>query len=94
MMDGHKNSVEFEARIDDGGQIHIPDHIAKELGTDSVHVRLTVKAISSELKQRNVSEDEITRISNIQLESRDQVVKFLLSEGALQKGDGRKRAQH
>ncbi len=94
MTNGYKSSVEFETRIDEGGQIYIPDHIAKELGTDSVHVRLTVKAISSELKQRNVSEEEIARIGNLQLESRDQVVKFLLSEGALQKGDGRKRSQY
>ena len=59
----------------------------------SPFVRLTAKALSAELKASNVSEAEIERIGSLQLESRDQVVKFLLSEGALVKSGGRKRMQ-
>jgi hypothetical protein len=92
MARGSKKSVEFEASMD-GGKIAIPDSIIHEIGDNvgAVHVRLTTKALNSELKDRQVSEDEIELIGAMQLESRQQVVKFLMSEGAL-KGNRRLKA--
>ena len=94
MMGVHQSSVEFETILDQSGKIVVPQSVLKEFGKHSgaIHVRLTAKALSSELKASNVSEEEIERIGSLQLESRDQVVKFLLSEGALVKS-GRKRMQ-
>jgi len=95
MMGAHRSSVEFETTLDQSGKIEVPEGVSKELRkySGAIHVRLTAKAISSELRARNVNEEEIERISSIQFESRDQVVKFLLSEGALEKSAERKRKQ-
>jgi hypothetical protein len=46
------------------------------------------------LKNKGVSEEEIERISGFQLESREQVVRFLLSEGALQKKGPKRIGKH
>ena len=92
MMGAHRKSIEFEAILDESGKIAVPESVSDEFGIGgAIHVRLTAKAISSELKSRNVSEEEIERIGSIQLESREQVVRFLLSEGALEKKAERKR---
>ena len=48
-------------------------------------MRIVGGVLSSELTARDVSDEEIERIGNLQLEDRDQVVKFLLSEGTLAK---------
>jgi hypothetical protein len=94
MMGDHRKSIEFEAILDDSRTIRIPESVSEFFGsTGSVHVRLTARALSAELNDRNVSEEEIDRISSIQFEPRDQVVKFLLSEGALKKRAERKRKQ-
>jgi hypothetical protein len=85
-----RRSVEFEATIDKAGKITLPESVVKEIGKNPLHVRLTAKSISSELKNRSVSEDEIEHIGAIQLESREQVVKFLLSEGALSRSSIRR----
>lgn len=87
MTESSRESVEFESAIDRKGKITIPSHIMREFGKRGgrVHVRLTTNTISAGLREREVSEEEIERISAMQLESREQVVKFLLSEGALQK---------
>lgn len=97
MTDSHRVSVEFEASIEPSGKINVPTHVAREFGKGgrTLRVRLITNTISAGLKDREVSEEEIERISAIQLESREQVVKFLLSEGALQKRNiGRKRKHH
>ena len=87
MKEVHRKSAEFEACVDKSGKIAVPESVMREFGSRSgtVHVRLTAKAISSGLLERSVSEEEIERISSTQLESREQVVKFLLSEGSLKK---------
>jgi hypothetical protein len=91
-MSVHRKSVEFETTLDQSGKITIPENVSREFGKgNNIHVRLTAKVVSSELKARNVSEDEIERIGSIQLESRDQVIRFLLSEGVLKKSAERKQ---
>lgn len=96
MMSAHRNSVEFETILDRSGKIVVPERVFEEFGRigGAIHVRLSVKVISSELNARNVSEEEIERIASIQRESRDQVVKFLLSEGILKNTAGRKKMHH
>ncbi|MBI4535863.1 MAG: hypothetical protein HY708_06260 [Ignavibacteriae bacterium] len=85
MTDKGQKSVEFDAVIGADGTISIPASVLErfEKGSGKVHVRLSGRQVASELKDRDVSEDEIQRIAGIQLESHDQVVKFLMSEGAL-----------
>jgi bifunctional DNA-binding transcriptional regulator/antitoxin component of YhaV-PrlF toxin-antitoxin module len=81
-----RNSFEFEAVIDQQGQITVPGGFFERLGespTRRVHVRLSSKELSAELKKRGVTEDEIDRISEMQLEERNQVEQFLLAEGSL-----------
>ena len=86
-MDHSRHSVEFESSIDRQGRISVPPSILAQLskGSRSVRVRLTSKVVSAALKRRDVQEEEIERIAALQLETREQVVKFLLSEGALRR---------
>jgi DNA-binding transcriptional regulator/RsmH inhibitor MraZ len=84
-MDHSRESIEFEGTIDKHGRIAVPPSIRAHIdkGARSLRVRLTSKVISSALKLKDVTEEEIERIGALQLEKREQVVKFLLSEGAL-----------
>ena len=93
MIDQYRRSVEFDGEIDESGKIAIPANLAKEMkgSFGTIHVRLTSKAINSKLKEHDVSEEEIERICLVQLESREQVGRFLLSEGVLRKTPIRKR---
>ncbi len=87
--------MEFEGVIDGDGKIQVPRPIIEQFGKSGqtkLHVRLSAHAIHSALKTNDVSEEEIEQIGRLQLESRDQVITFLLSEGALkQKGLFRRR---
>ena len=93
MVDVNRTSVEFEGSLDETGKITIPNHLIGDLkrNAGAMHVRLTSKALSSELQRHRVSEEEIERMCNMQRESREQIIKFLLSEGALGKRPGRRR---
>jgi len=85
-MSDQWKSVEFESEIDAHGNIHVPPEVLRHFERTSgvrMHVRLTGHLMRSELRKKGVSEEEIERIKSLQLEPRDQVVKFLLSEGAL-----------
>ena len=80
----HKHaSNEFEALIDDDGRITVPAEMAKQFSGRRLHVRLHREEISVGLREKDVTEDEVERIARVQLESREQVVKFLLTEGTL-----------
>lgn len=83
-MEHKKSSNEFEALIDDEGKITIPSELRKRLAGKKLHVRLHKEEVSAGLKENGVTEDEVERIASVQLESREQVVKFFLSEGALE----------
>jgi dephospho-CoA kinase len=69
--------------MDDEGRIRVPSHLHKQFAGRTVYVRLTSEEISSRLKKNGVTEEEMERIARVQLESREQVTKFLLAEGAL-----------
>ncbi len=74
---------EFDALIDDDGRITVPLEMAKHFAGRKLHVRLHREEISAGLREKDVTEDEIERIARVQLESREQVVKFLLTERML-----------
>lgn len=80
--------MEFEGLVDSDGKISVPERLLDLLhaGKETrVHVRLSTVRMSTSLRRKNVTEEEIERISGLQLEPRSQVVKFLLSEGVLKK---------
>jgi hypothetical protein len=87
-MEKAKHSVEFEAEVDGEGRVHFSRSVTNDLRLSrgaKVTVRIVAGVLSRELTARNVSDEEIERIGNVQLEDRDQVVKFLMSEGILAK---------
>jgi hypothetical protein len=87
-MEKAKHSVEFEAEVDGEGKVQFSRFVTDDLWLKrgaKVTVRIVGGVLSSELTARDVSDEEIERIGNLQLEDRDQVVKFLLSEGTLAK---------
>lgn len=83
MIENKKSSNEFEARIGDDGKIAVPDELRKSLAGKRLHVRLYSEEVSAPLRSRGVTEEEIDHIADAQLEAREQVVKFLSSEGSL-----------
>jgi hypothetical protein len=82
-MERKKSADEFEATIDEVGKITVPHELAQRLLGKKLHVRLSNEELAGELRSRGVTEEEVEVIAQTQLESRDQVVKFLLTEGAL-----------
>jgi hypothetical protein len=93
MPERHAQTAEFDATVDRSGYIRIPDHLIGELGLAAggkLSVRITGKQAMAALKRSGVTNEEIDRIAAMQLEPSGQVVKFLLSEGALREG-GRNR---
>ena len=85
-MNRKLENMEFEGTVDEQGRIALPPSVLAGLDQGSgstVHVRVTRKMIHSALERRSVTEEEIGRIAAVQLETREQVVKFLLSEGGL-----------
>ncbi|HTY37110.1 MAG TPA: hypothetical protein VMH23_08350 [Bacteroidota bacterium] len=54
----------------------------------TIRVRLVSDELPRRLRQRNVTEEEIESIIERQLEDRQNVVRFLMSEGALERDAG------
>lgn len=85
-MDRNRRSVEFDAVVKEGGTIVIPASVLQQLnegGSGKIHVRVSAPDLVADLKSRDVVEAEVEEISGVQMESREQVLKFLMSEGAL-----------
>ncbi len=77
-------SVEFEAILEEDGTITIPSSIAKRMKRgERLTIRMTKGVVSKALRRRNITEEEIERISTLQLEQRENVIRFFESEGAL-----------
>ena len=79
-------SFDFEAMIDGDGRIEIPADVLDRLGSGAgtlMRVRLVPARIAAALERKNVTPEEVDRIAGLQLESREQVMAFLLAEGAL-----------
>ena len=95
-MKGHGGDLDFETVIDAGGRIEVPEGILSRPGTQAgsrVRVRLVAAGIAEALERRNGTAEEVDRIAAVQLEAREQVIAFLLSEGALSPGAARRRGK-
>jgi len=85
---------DFETVIGADGRIEVPGGILSAPGTQPgsrVRVRLVAAGIAKALERRNVTAGEVDRIAAVQLEPREQVIAFLLAEGALSTGAGNVR---
>jgi hypothetical protein len=82
-MEQQKSGDEFEAFIDGKGRIALPNDLAQRFLGKKVSVRISSNKIVTQLKARGITEEEIDRIVAMQREQRENVIKFLLSEGAL-----------
>ena len=82
-MEHQSSGNEFEARIDHDGKITVPSRLVQLYSGKKLHIRIHREEVSIRLRDKDVTEEEIDRISSVQHESHEQVVKFLLSEGAL-----------
>ena len=77
-------AAEFDAAIGPDGAIAVPQEILGRIGRGArVRVRLTGAAVASALRRRGVDTEEMDRIAALQRESHEQVLAFLLTEGAL-----------
>ena len=86
MVEKHLLAAEFAGVVSREGAIRVPQEICESMGVTSgsrVVVRLTTKNAAASLKKKDVTDQAIDRISALQLEPIDQVVKFLLSEGKM-----------
>lgn len=92
-MSHHRKAAEFISVVDEHGRIRIPDDVRRQVES-KVHVRLSSVHLAAQLREKGVSEDEVEHLGAVQLESREQVVKFLLSEGVLSHASSfKKRAE-
>jgi len=88
-MKGKSEGFEFEGDIGGDGRIGVPGEILERLAHyagSRLRVRLMPAVIAEALERRNVTAEEVERIASVQLESREQVISFLLSEGVLSTG--------
>ncbi len=75
--------TEFEAIIEDDGSLRLPKELQqKMLPGATVIVRLVEGHLTSMLRSRGVTEEEIETISRLQMEQRGDVIRFLETEGA------------
>lgn len=89
-----KESAEVDLKIPESGELLIPVEVLNRLNVgrgSNVHVRVTASTLSGHLKRRNVTEEEIEHIASLQLEPRENVVKFLATESVLSGDTGFKR---
>ena len=85
-MEKAKQSIVFESEVDAAGTVQFSRSVGSELRLREgakVTVRIVGGVLSPALARRGVTDDEIERIGNVQLEERDQVTMFLESEGVL-----------
>jgi len=75
-------SLECEVRIGHGGVITLPPTIAARFQEEKrITVRVTDGSVSSKLRKRGVTEEEIEQIASLQWEQRENVLGFLETEG-------------
>ncbi len=84
-------SVEINLKVESDGDLVIPKAALHRLNIRegaSIHIRLTPTVLSGKLKARNVTEGEVETIAALQLEPRENVVRFLATESALSGNKG------
>lgn len=85
-MEKAKHNVRFEAQIDESGLLKFEKsvHALKLKPGSKVTVSIVGGVLSKKLTKLGVTEDEIELIGNVQLEDRENIVRFLSSQGAMQ----------
>lgn len=74
--------MECEVKVGHGGVITLPPTIAAQFQEGKrITIRVTDGTVSSKLRKRGITEEEIERIASLQWEQRENVVGFLETEG-------------
>ncbi len=86
-MRSRRNNVyrveEFELSVGKDGSLKFPTGVLRRLPAGGHFVaRLSAGKLNPVLRRRGITEDDIERIARAQLEPRENVVRFLLAEGA------------
>jgi antitoxin component of MazEF toxin-antitoxin module len=89
-----RESAEIDLRILDGGDLLIPAEVLNRLNVsrgNKVHIKVSTSVLSGQLKQRNVTEEEIEHIAALQFEPKENVIKCLATESRFSENKGFKR---
>lgn len=92
-----RESAEIDLKIPDMGNLLIPAGVLNRLKVsrgDKVHIKVTTSVLSVQLKQRNVTEEEIEHIAALQIEPKENVIKCLATESRFSRNKGFKRRAH
>ena len=84
----HDPSAPIRAAVRKDGSIVVPGIAVAAMGLkpgNRVHVRVTVESLSVRAMELGVTEEEVDAIGELQLESRENVLRFLAAEGSLAK---------
>ena len=74
----------FETGIAADGSVRIPPEISGRFRAgERIVIRVQSAPLAREVAARGISDAEVQKIASRQLESRERVLRFLLSEGAL-----------
>jgi len=74
----------FETVMAADGSVRFPPEISRGFRAgERIVIRVQSAPLARELAARGISDEEVQKIASRQLESRERVLRFLLSEGAL-----------
>lgn len=93
-MEKPKHSIQFEAVVDNEGKVSFSRSV-EDLGLkpgSKVTVNIFGGVLSERLTDLGVTEEEIERIGDRQLEDREHVMTFLASQGVLRKRSLKKQS--
>lgn len=82
MTDRRAGKLEFDAVVGPGGTLTLPPDLLGGMNGARVRVLLTEEIVAQELAAAGVTEEEVQRIAGRQMEPRERVLRFLLSEGS------------
>jgi hypothetical protein len=82
MTDRRAGKLEFDAVVGPEGTIAVPPALLSEMNGARVRVLLTEENVAQALTAAGVAEEEVQRIAARQMEPRERVLRFLLSEGS------------
>lgn len=91
-----RSTLEFKLRLSPDGTLAVPAGPLAPLGAKPgalVHVRISPPDIAADLQSRGIAFEEIERIALVQAEPADNVMRFLLAEGALGSQRGKREKQ-
>ena len=82
MTDRRAGKLEFDVVVGPEGTITLPPDLLREMNGARVRVLLTEEIVVRALTAAGVTEEEVQRIAGRQMEPRERVLRFLLSEGS------------